>query len=115
MAERNLGHQPELAALQREIRELRDGGLLEVADSEKTDLSARKTEREGRFEPRVLKETLRKAVEDSERRCSDMARQPWVGGWEAPAFADEYLEERMRLKRREKMMEKLRARMVDPA
>jgi hypothetical protein len=112
-AETNLAQEPQLRELQEAIRTLREGGVLEDADRARAELLVQKAEREQRYDERTLKGVLRDAAADSQSKCDDMERQPWTGAWEAPAFADKYLEEKVRQRRREKLTEKLAARMAD--
>ena len=108
LAQENMGWRPRLQELQGAIRAIRDGGEIEAAETELASLKTQKRDREKRYDRDTLRRTLRAAAEEAGQRCSEMQEQPWVGGWANPAFANEFLQEKMRQIRRDKLVEKLR-------
>ena len=108
LAQENMGWQPRLQELQGAIRAVRDGGEIEAAETELDSLRVQKRDREKRYDRDTLRRTLRAAAEQASQRCSEMQAQPWVDGWANPAFANEFLQEKMRQIKRERLGEKLR-------
>lgn len=108
-AEVNLGYQPRLAELQEAIRVLRQGGEIEAAEAEHETLIAQKQERMQRYDRNTLRRTLRAATEEAEDRCKELRDAKWQDAWHDPAYADQYLEAKMRHRRRMKLQEKLSA------
>ena len=108
LAQENTGWQPRLQELQGAIRAVRDGGEIEAAETELDSLRVQKRDRETRYDRDTLRRTLRAAAEQASQRCSEMQAQPWVDGWANPAFANEFLQEKMRQIKRERLGEKLR-------
>lgn len=107
VAEENLGHQPRLAELQETIRVLRDDGEIAAAEAERETLLAQKQERMQQYDANTLRRLLRSATEDAEARCKDLRDAKWEDGWHDPAYADQYLREKMQHHRRLKLQQKL--------